>query len=316
MARLLGKTAGGLFWMFRYLERSENTARLIDAGFRIALTRSDAAEEEWASILTTTGTREAYFENHSRIESRQVIDFLLRDKSNPSSVLSTVEAARNNARVVRPSLTREVWEATNVCWITVREALAKPVRERELPTVLNTIRKHSSLVRGTMHGTMMRNDIFDFGRIGSFLERADNTARILDVKYYVLLPAAGMIGSSLDNVQWETILSSVSAVRSYRWVNAGKISARGITNFLILDTCMPRSLVFCYSKISNNLGHLTRDYGRRYKSQAMVSSTFAGLNIDSIDIVLENGLHEFLSDFLRQNAALGAQIEKDFRFYE
>lgn len=315
MTRLLGKTAGGLFWMFRYLERSENTARLVDAGFRIALTRSDAAEEEWASILTTTGTREAYFENHPRIESRQVIDFLLRDQSNPSSVLSTVEAARNNARVVRPSLTREVWEATNVCWITAREALAKPVRERELPAVLSTIRKHASLVRGTMHGTMMRNDIFDFGRIGSFLERADNTARILDVKYYVLLPA-GMIGSSLDNVQWETILSSVSAIRSYRWVHAGKISAQGITHFLILDTCMPRSLAFCYNKIRDNLGYLTRDYGRCYKSRAMVNETFESLNIDSIDIVLENGLHEFLSDFLRQNAALGTQIEEDFRFYE
>ena len=316
MTRLLGKTAGGLFWMFRLLERSENTARLLDAGFRIALTRSDAAQEEWNSILTTTGTQDIYFRNHERADGKHVIDFLLRDKSNPSSVLSTIEAARNNARAVRASLTREVWEATNIAWLTLREILGKPVRERELPAALNAIRKHSSMVRGTMYGTMMRNDIFDFSRIGSFLERADNTARILDVKYYVLLPTASCLGSSLDNVQWETILSSVSATRSYRWVHEGKISAPGIAHFLILDTRMPRSLAFCYGKIEDNLGYLTRDYGICYESHGMASSISRILNMDSIDVVFENGLHEFLSNFLGQNTALGRQIEKDFRFYE
>lgn len=316
MTRLLGKTAGGLFWMFRYLERSENTARLLDAGFRIALTRSDAAEDEWKSILTTTGTQELFFRKHDRTDGKLVTDFLLRDKTNPSSVLSTIEAARNNARAVRPSLTREVWEATNIAWITLREALSRPVRERELPRVLNAIRKHSSLVRGTMHGTMMRNDIFDFSRVGIFLERADNTARILDVKYYVLLPSAGYLGSSLDNVQWETILSSVSAVRSYRWVHEGKISAPSIAHFLILDTRMPRSLAFCYGKIEDNLGYLTHDYGVCHGSHMMVNAISKSLNIDSIDVVFENGLHEFLKNFLAQNAAVGLQIEKDFRFYE
>ena len=198
---MLGKTAGGLFWMFRYLERSENTARLIDAGFRIALTRSTAAENEWASVVATAGVTQAYTEKYDQYVARNVIDFLLRDKSNSSSVMSVIEGARNNARLVRTALTREVWEATNECYITLKDLLSHPISERDLPETLNTIRQQSALVRGALHGTMLRNDIFDFARLGTFLERADNTARILDVKYYVLLPSASFVGSSLDNVQ-------------------------------------------------------------------------------------------------------------------
>ena len=165
---MLGKTAGGLFWMFRFLERSENTSRLVEAGFHIALTRSDAAEDEWASVLAAAGARESFLARHERFEQARVIDFLLRDRSNPSSVLSVVEAARNNARLVRTALTREVWEATNECWMTLKDALARPVRERELPEVLGIIRRQSALVRGALHGTMLRNDIYDFARSAAF----------------------------------------------------------------------------------------------------------------------------------------------------
>ncbi|MEM7142330.1 MAG: alpha-E domain-containing protein, partial [Actinomycetota bacterium] len=229
---MLGRTAGGLYWMFRHLERSENTARLIEAGMRIALTRSDDVEKEWESVVTTAGQRDAYLERHERFEAPLVIDYLLRDRSNPSSVRSVVEAARANAREVRTALTREVWEATNDAWLTLRDALARPVLQRELPTVLGQIRQESAIVRGALHGTMLRNDIYNFCRIGTFMERADNTARILDVKYYVLLPSANYVGSSLDNVQWETILRSVSAQRAYRWRSAGEASAVGIADFL------------------------------------------------------------------------------------
>jgi uncharacterized alpha-E superfamily protein len=223
---MLGKTAGGLFWMFRYLERSENTARLVEAGFRIALTRSAAAEDEWMSVIQTAGVRKASWRAPRRCRRQPVIDFLLRDKTNPSSVISVVEAARNNARLVRTALTREVWEATNECWLALKDVLARQVRERDLPETLALIRQQSALVRAALHGTMLRNDIYDFARIGTFLERADNTARILDVKYYVLLPSVMHVGSSLDNVQWETILRSVSAQRAYRWLNAGDINPR------------------------------------------------------------------------------------------
>jgi uncharacterized alpha-E superfamily protein len=313
---VLGRTARGLFWMFRYLERSENTARLVDAGFRIALTRFDAAADEWASVVETSGVKDQYLSHHDQYDANSVVDFLLRDKSNPSSVLSVVDAARNDARMVRASLTREVWEATNNCWMTLKSALARPVRERELPEVLDAIRKQSAQVRGALHGTMLRNDIFNFARLGTFLERADSTARILDVKYYVLLPSAQYVGSSLDNVQWETVLRSVSAMRSYRWLYKGEISPKGIADFLIMDHRMPRSLAFCYAKIEDNLGYLFNDYGAKMPCHHLADTIYARLKNQNIDAVFDFGLHEFIEEFLRDNAALYRQIERDFRFYE
>lgn len=301
--------------MFRYLERSENIARLIDAGFRIALTRSTAAEDEWASVITTAGVRDAFEQKYDQYDMANVVNFLLRDKCNPSSVMSSIESARNNARLVRTALTREVWEATNECWMVFKDALARPVIERDLPSVLAIIRQHGALVRGALHGSMLRNDIYDFARLGTFLERADNTARILDVKYYVLLPSISHVGSSLDNVQWETILRSVSAARAYRWLNGGEITPIGIANFLILDKRVPRSLAFCHSKISSNLAYLANDYGVQHDSHKKAGAIKSCLNDRNIESVFETGLHEFIEDFIRDNKALGAQIEQDYRFY-
>ena len=313
---MLGKTAGGLFWMFRYLERAENTARLVDAGFRIALTRSSSVEKEWESVITTAGVLQPYMQRHGEIEATAVIDFLLRDRSNPSSVLSVTAQARDNARLVRTALTREVWEAVNDTWLTLKDALSRPVRERDLPEMLALIRQKSALVRGALHGTMLRNDIFDFSRLGTFIERADNTARILDVKYYVLLPSHSFVGSSLDNVQWETILRSVSAHSSYRWVSQGDMNARGIADFLIFDRRLPRSLAFCYAKICDNLGYLEAGTARPSHSLAMANSLFQAMTSLTIDEVLENGLHEHIGDFIAANIALGSQIERDYRFYD
>lgn len=311
---MLGKTAGGLFWMFRYLERSENTARLLDAGFRIALTRSSAAESEWASVVATAGVSGAYKEKFDQYRAPYVIDFLLRDKANPSSVLSVVEAARNNARLVRTALTREVWEATNDCWIALKEILANPVSERDLPDVLTAIRRESTLVRGALHGTMLRNDIFDFAMLGTLIERADSTARILDVKYYVLLPSASFVGSSLDNVQWESILRSVSAQRAFRWLNPGDVNPMSIAEFLILDRRLPRSLTFCYATIVANLGYLEEEYGLRLPCHDKAAPVLARLKESSIAEIFDYGLHEFLTVFIRDNMELAAQIEQDYRF--
>ena len=311
---MLGKTAGGLFWMFRFLERSENTARMLDAGFHIALTRSTAAENEWSSVVAAAGATQAYTAKYDQYAARHVIDFLLRDKSNSSSVWSIIEGARNNARMVRTALTREVWEATNECWITLKDLLAQPVSERDLPEVLGTIRQQSALVRGALHGTMLRNDIYDFARLGTFLERADNTARILDVKYYVLLPSASFVGSSLDNVQWESILRSVSAQRAFRWLNPGEINPMSIAEFLILDRRLPRSLTFCYTKIVDNLSYLEGDYGLRLECHERAAPILSRLKESSINTIVDEGLHEFITAFIRDNMALGAQVEQDYRF--
>lgn len=312
---MLGKTAGGLFWMFRFLERSENTARLVDAGFRIALTRSVAAEAEWASVVRTAGARDAYLARYDEFKAASVVDFLLRDRSNPSSVMSVIESARSNARLVRTALTREVWEATNECWMTIKEVLRRPVSENDLPDVLASIRRQNALVRGALTGTMLRNDIYNFAHLGTFVERADNTARILDVKYYVLLPSVSFVGSSLDNVQWETILRSVSAHRAYRWLSDGDANPRQIADLIILDQRMPRSLAFCVCQIRENLNLLAQTYGQRLDCHAMAEASERRLVEQSIEGIFENGLHQFLSDFIVDNTALGLQIERDYRFY-
>lgn len=311
---MLGRTAGGLFWMFRYLERAENCARLIDAGFRIALTRGGPGAGEWESIAATAGVSAAYRGAHDRVDGPRVIDFLLRDRRNPSSALSSIEAARTNARAVRTALTREVWEATNEAWLTLRDVLAAPVGERNLPQALALIRREIAQVRGAFEGTMLRNDIFNFCHIGAYLERADNTARILDVKYYVLLPSPALVGSSADNVQWDMILRAVSARRSFRWLNS-EVSAYGIAQFLILDRRMPRSLAYCYAGLVENLGNIGAEYGFEPPSTAQAAAAQRRLNERSMDEIFAGGLHEFIGRFIKSNIELAAAIESDYRFY-
>lgn len=311
---MLGKTAGGLFWMFRGLERAENTARLIDAGFRIALTRSTDPEDEWQSIIITAAQQNAYESKHASYASGPVIDFLLRDLSNPSSVRSIIKQARDNAKLVRTALTREVWVAVNEAWMTFETLLRDPVDETDLPSVLGTIRQQSALVRGVMHGTMLRNDVFDFCRIGTFLERADSTARIVDVKYHTLLPAASFVGSNMDNMQWEMILRSVSAHRSFRWAVEGDYNAINIASFLILDARMPRSLAFCTKQIADNLSFLAQAYETRTRSLDMAEALHFGIKGRDIQSIFDEGLHEFLTDTTIQLANIGMQIEQDYRF--
>ena len=311
---MLGKTAGGLYWMFRYLERMENLARLVDTGQRMALTRADTDDTEWASTLATAGVRSIFDQHHDEVTGEAVIDFLLRSEDNPSSVMSCVANARMNARTVRTALTREVWSAFNECWMTLKEDLARKLSVRDLPRVIATIRARSAFVRGAMHGTMLRNDIYDFARLGTFMERADATARMLDVKYYVLLPSIAGVGSRLDNFQWEMILHAVSAEGSFRLVHGNKRGSAAIAEFLILDSRMPRSLAFCYKKIDDNLAYLQQDYGIRLPCHDMADKTCRRLEQLTIEDVFEEGLHQFLQDFQRRNAALGLQIEQDYRF--
>lgn len=313
---MLGKTANGLFWMFRNLERAENTSRLIETGQRIALTRSGSAEGEWRSILQTAGVCDGFDAHYDAITQDAAVDWMLRARENGSSVLSSIVAARQNGRMVRTALTYEVWEALNGAYMDARKILARKVAERDLPKVLGNIRQRTALVRGATHGTMLRNDIYDFARIGTFLERGDNTARILDVKYYVLLPSVAAVGSSIDNVQWETILRSVSARGGFRMAYGSQMDPRDIATFLILDKRMPRSLAFCTSKLLDNLGYLVSSYGNRPPSYGMADHIQRRYLTHDIDSIFEYGLHEFIQQVLRLFGELGRQIEIDYRFYE
>ncbi len=311
---MLGKTAGGLFWMFRYLERSDNLARLIDAGVNIAAGTTSDPAEVWRSVLTSAGVATQLVDEEAPTVD-QVIEQLLCDPDNPSSVRSMIGQARNTGRMVRTALSRETWEAVNRCWITLDELLDGPLDERDIQNVLGEIRRQSALVHGSLHGTMLRDDDFAFCRLGSCIERADYTARLLDVKYYVLLPTAFHVGSPLDNVQWETILRSVSAHQSYLWLHQGEINAAGIAEFLILDDRMPRSIAFSVKKMASNLGYLEQIYGQRHRSHDLIDAMTAELSETKIDDIISSGLHEFIQMLGARNAELAQQIEADYRFY-
>ncbi|MER8600550.1 alpha-E domain-containing protein [Mesorhizobium sp. M1339] len=312
---LLGRTANGLYWMNRYIERAENMARLVDAGLRMALTRTQNASEEWNSVLLSAGSDASFTQKYSDYTAANVADYLLRDTSNPSSTMSSIETARNNARMVRTALTRETWESINEAWMSLKRMLAKPIDERDLPNALDAIKRETALIRGSFYGTMLRNEIFDFSQLGTYVERADNTARILDVKYYVLLPSISWVGSTLDNYQWESILRSVSAHRSYRWVYDADYKPSNIADYLILNVRMPRSLTFCYRFLTEHLKFLGDDYGERHACHATAAKTQARLTAGSIKDIFDAGLHEFLANFIRDNTRLGDEIAQDYRFY-
>jgi uncharacterized alpha-E superfamily protein len=312
---MLGRTAWGVTWMFRYLARAEHTARLIEAGLRMALTRGDgAARDEWRSVLVTLGQLAGYEARHGEVAGPWVTDFILRGQDNPASVKAMIEHARTNARMVRTALTREVWEGVNESWMTLGEALSRQVRPSTLPDTLLLIRRQAMLVRGAMETTMLRNEIFNFARIGAHLEAADSTARILDVKYHVLLPSPAWVGSQLDNAQWEMVLRSVAGERVFRWLNAGRLDARGIAQFLILDRRFPNSLAYSYAKLASNMNGLAREHGAETPSHAMAIAAADRLRNLSIGAILDSGLHEFLTDFIAENVRIAQAIATDYRF--
>lgn len=312
---LLGRTANGLYWMNRYIERAENMARLVDAGLRMALTRTTSQTEEWTSVIVSSGNEFAFRNKYDTFNATNVTDFLIRDTSNASSVMSAIETGRNNARMVRTALTRETWEAINEAWMAMKRMLTPKIDDRELPKLLDAIKRETALIRGAFHGTQLRNEIFDFAQLGTFLERADNTARILDVKYYVLLPSISWVGSSLDNYQWESILRSVAAHRSYRWVYEADYRPTNIADYLILNSRMPRSLGFCYRNIVDALRHRGDDYGARHPCHETAEAALGKLKAGSIKEIFDTGLHEFLDAFIRTNNRLGDEVAESYRFY-
>jgi uncharacterized alpha-E superfamily protein len=313
---MLGRTANDLFWLSRYIERAENMARLIEAGYRIALLpRADGDNnEEWASTLKSAGCADQYYEKHGTLDTRKVVDFLLFDASNPSSIHACLATARRNARAQRTALTREMWESLNGSWLEFQGIRPDSLRPDALPRILDWIKERSAGYRGALLNTILRNDTFYFSQLGTFLERADNTARILDVKYYVLLPSTSMIGSGVDNVQWEAILRSVSAHRSYRWVYKDSYRSWRIADYLILNRAMPRSLCACYHEIDTALDELMAVYGEQQICLATAKSTRTLLDNGHIDTIFQSGLHEFLLDFISRNNRVGHEISEAYHF--
>ncbi|ALE16129.1 Protein containing domains DUF403 [Altererythrobacter epoxidivorans] len=312
---MLGRTANGMFWMFRYLERAENTARMLEAALRMALTRDlMTSEEEWRSVIATAGQKATYEAHNGTYTGIQVWNFILRDKDNPANVREMFKSVRTNARMVRTAISSGVWEAVNENWMRLDKMLSRPVSQSNVGEVVKTIRAAGTQVHGAMESTMLRDEGYHFARAGTFLERGDSTARILDMKYFLLLPSLKYVGTRLDSGQWDQVLRSVAGDRVFSWLNAGRIDARGIVQFLVLDDRFPRSLNFCHSALREQLAALARIHGAEVESNALMREADTHINEVTVDDIFEQGLHEFLSDFTRRNAAIGNAIADDYRF--
>jgi len=313
---VLGRTASSLFWMARYMERAENLARLVQVGHRISITpdSSGGYREDWKSTLDSAGCLDAFLARGGKLTVAEVQRFLVFDRDNPSSIRSCLEAARNNGRAVRTALTREMWEALNSTWnefAAIDPAGVGPGRMAEL---LDWVRQRSGQFRGAMLGSLLRDAGFHFCQLGTFVERGDNTARILDVKYAVLLPANAALGGERFQHQWDTILRSVSAVGAYRYFYRDRLGPRQVAEFLMLRPEMPRSLRFCCDFIAPSLAGLAAMTGGGAASTALGEGLAGDMRSAELDTILRGGLHEFLGTFLARNAAIAMATAADYHF--
>jgi uncharacterized alpha-E superfamily protein len=313
---MLGRTASDLYWLSRYIERAENMARLVEVGYRIVLLPREGQgfHEEWRSALESAGCLAGYQAKYGKLETRDVINYMLFDGDNPSSVATCLAVARRNGRAQRTALTREMWESLNSAWLEFSAMKPAAVTANSLPELLDWVRSRSSLYRGALLNTILRNDTFYFSQLGTFIERADSTARILDVKYYHLLPSSEMVGSGVDNYQWSSILRSVSAHRSYRWVYKDTYRPWNIAQYLILNRQMPRSLRSCYDELSAALEEISSLYGARHPCHQTVEATRDLLIDGDMQKIFQSGLHEFVQEFIAANNKLGAEISTAYHF--
>jgi uncharacterized alpha-E superfamily protein len=313
---MLSRTADSLFWLSRYVERADNTARIIDAASRLtAMPISYAGtSNEWESALAAAGALIGFAETYNEPADRDaVIDYLAFSPANPSSIRTCIETARANARAVRTALTAEMWEAINAAWLELKRFDGTKMDRPTLNEFLSRVKEACLLYDGSAYRTMLRNDVYFFSRLGVYLERADNTARILDVKYHVLLPASASVGGGLDYFQWASILRSVSALTAYRWVYRESLKPWLIADLLILNEQMPRSLASCYENLTAYLEELSLSYGRQGPSQRTARSIRTRLQNAKIeDIFQDKGLHEFLTEFVSDNTRLGAAIADQY----
>ncbi len=314
---MLSRTAGNLYWVGRYIERADFLSRLIEATLRLSsLPQSyGGATNAWESALAAAWMTKPYKDRGLAIEEDRVVAFLAIDPENPSSIRRCVEAARANARAVRTALTLEAWEAINGAWLEMQKFGTKLVDREALVALLEMVKAAMQSFDGAAHRSMLRGDAYWFIRLGSAIERADNTARVLDVKYHLLLPRDEKVGGSLDYFQWTTILRTVSALTAYRWVYRDSVKPWLVADLLILNSQIPRSLASCYSDVLRYLDLLANAAGGRrgaaHRTAAAEHARLKGLRIDGI---FKSGLHEFLGKFIAGNNRLGEAIAEQYLF--
>ncbi len=315
---MLSRTADHLFWMARYMERAENTARMLDVNYQTALLpqSADMAEQGWRGLLSISELTGSYSKTHAEVSARSVMDFMVRDASNASSIVACLHAARENARAVRGALTTEVWETQNQTWLEFNRMLAGDAFERDPSSFFEWVKFRSHLSRGVTVGTMLQDEALHFLRIGTFLERADNTARLLDVKFQALAggdyfgPSTAKEGLEVDFYHWSAILRSVSGFEIYRKVYRNVIRPEKVAELLILRPDMPRSLAACMNDVVQNLEMVANEQSSETLRRA--GRLRSDLQYGRIDEILATGLHAYLTAFLDRVNDLGVGISRDF----
>lgn len=295
---MLSRVADAIYWMNRYIERAENYARFMDVNFNLSLDLPPNVAEQWRPLVVTSGDEELYEKLHGSIEKDKVIYFLGFDPNNPNSIFNCIVSARENARAVRTELTKEVWEQINALYYYVKEGLNKKMWLKKDPrNFFSEVKKGCLLLWGIFDATISRNDGWHFGRIGKLIERADKTSRVLDVKYHILLPTTKAIGTPLDIIQWAALLKSVSAFDMYRKKN-GKLTALGISEFLLLDNAFPRSMLQCLMQAEQSLKIITGNTnGFSNHAEKQLGMLRSQLEYADINDIFINGLHEYIDKF-------------------
>lgn len=322
---MLSRTADHLFWMARYTERAENTARMLDVNVQTALLPQSAAaaEQGWRAMLGISELQHGFDAKYATLTPQDVLDFMVLDPGNSSSIVSCLTAARENARAVRGTLTTEVWETLNTTWLDMQGQLKDGILKQDPSTFFEWVKYRSHLSRGVTIGTMLKDDAVHFIRLGTFVERADNTARILDVKFHGAQPvqraetdaanepfAESATDTQIDFYYWAAILRSVSAFEIYRKVYRDVITPARVAELLMLRADMPRSLLACMDEVVSNLRLVRNDVSA--ETERLAGKLHAQLSFARIDDILEAGLHDYLTEFLEQIFELGNHVSKDF----
>ncbi len=314
---MLSRAANNLYWMSRHIERAETTARLLDVTYRMSLLpyriqESDQSwAEPWALPLVISGLASAYYERYPGVlSSDNVLRFMVLDPANPSSLYSCIQSARENARTVRGAITSEMYEDINAAWLEIRNQDYDRLHAGGLGEFFDWVKMRSHQFRGVTFGTMLRDEGYNFIRLGTFMERADNTARLLDVKYHTLLPSAADVGGAVDYYQWGALLRSLSAFDSYRKVYRDLITPMKVAELLILRADVPRSLHACMNEIYDILRELCDESS--IEAERLAGELHAQLHYGRTGQIIALGLHEYLMDFLEKLSLLTTEIDEDF----
>ena len=311
---MLSRVANAIYWMNRYIERAENYARFMDVNFNLSLELHPDLSEQWKPLVVTSGDWSGFEDQFDKAEKREVIYFLGFDSTNPNSIYNSIINARENARAIRPEITKEVWEQINYLYHFVKSGADKKLWKKKDPRdFFLEIKKSCQLLYGILDSTISRTEGWHFGKIGQMIERADKTSRVLDVKYHMLLPSVKSVGSTLDLVQWASLLKSVSAYDMYR-KKRGKLTPIHIAEFLILDREFPRSILTCLNQASHSINTITGS-GEGYSNEAekLLGRMESGLGYTDIQDIFGTGLHEYLDQLqIQLNEISNAIFEEYF----